>query len=145
MKKKVIAIANDHTAFEFRKPIIRYLEEAGYQVLDLGTKSEIPVSYPDFGVKIAKAILAKKADLGIAICGTGIGISIAANRFHGIRCALVYEEETTRKAREHNDANIIALGSRIIAADKAVALVSVFLDTAPSPLLRHQERIKALG
>lgn len=144
MSKKVIAIANDHTAAEFRKPIIEYLEQAGYEVLDLGTKSEKPVDYPDFGTKIAKAIVAKKADLGIAICGTGIGISIAANRFHGVRCALVYEEETTRLARQHNNANILALGARIISCYKAVELVKIFLDTPVSSETRHQERIKKL-
>lgn len=144
MSKKVIAIANDHTAAEFRKPIIDYLEQAGYEVLDLGTKSEKPVDYPDFGTKIAKAIVAKKADLGIAICGTGIGISIAANRFHGVRCALVYEEETTRLARQHNNANILALGARIISCYKAVELVKIFLDTPVSSETRHQDRIKKL-
>lgn len=144
MSKKVIAIANDHTAAEFRKPIIKYLEEAGYEVLDLGTKSEKPVDYPDFGTKIAKAIVAKKADLGIAICGTGIGISIAANRLHGVRCALVYEEETTRLARQHNNANILALGARMISCYKAVELVKIFLDTPVSSETRHQERIKKL-
>lgn len=144
MKKKIIAIANDHTAFEFRKPIIAYLEKAGYQVLDLGTKDCQPVDYPDLGTKIAKAILDKKAELGIAICGTGIGISIAANRFHGIRCALVYEEETIRLARQHNDANVIALGARIISSYKAIELIKIFLGTPTSNETRHQNRIKKL-
>ncbi|MBE4704265.1 RpiB/LacA/LacB family sugar-phosphate isomerase [Spiroplasma platyhelix] len=144
MNKKVIAIANDHSASEFRKPIIEYLEQAGYEVLDLGTKDSKPVDYPDFGVKIAKAIVAQKAELGIAICGTGIGISIAANRFHGVRCALVYEEETTRLARQHNNANVIALGARIISSYKAVELVKIFLDTPISSETRHQNRIKKL-
>lgn len=144
MSKKIIAIANDHTAAEFRKPIIAYLEEAGYQVLDLGAKDDKPVDYPDFGIKIGKAIAANKAELGIAICGTGIGISIAANRIHGVRCALVYEEETTRLARQHNNANIIALGARIISCYKAVELVKIFLDTTVSSETRHQNRIKKL-
>lgn len=144
MSKKVIAIANDHTAAEFRKPIIEYLEQAGYEVLDLGTKDDKAVDYPDFGTKIAKAIAAKKAELGVAICGTGIGISIAANRIHGVRCALVYEEETTRLARQHNNANVIALGARIISCYKAVELVKIFLDTPVSSESRHQDRIKKL-
>lgn len=144
VKKKVIAIANDHTAFEFRKPILQYLEEQGYEVLDLGTKDDKPVDYPDFGISIAKAIVDEKVELGIAICGTGIGISIAANRFHGVRCALVYEEETTRLARQHNNANIIALGARIISPYKAVELVKIFLDTPASTEIRHQNRIKKL-
>lgn len=144
MKKKVIAIANDHTACEFRKPIIKYLVEEGYEVLDLGTKNCEPSDYPNFGFKIARAIADQKAELGIAICGTGIGISIAANRVHNIRCALVYEEETTRLARQHNNANIIALGARIISPYKAVELVKVFLNTPVSTETRHQKRIKEL-
>lgn len=144
MAKKVIAIANDHTAAEFRKPIIEYLEQEGYEVLDLGTKEDKPVDYPDFGVKVARALLNGQAELGIAICGTGIGISIAANRFHGIRCALVYEEETARLARQHNNANIIALGARLISCYKAVELVKIFLDTPVSSEQRHQDRIKKL-
>lgn len=144
MEKKIIAVANDHTACEFRKPIIDYLKQEGHEILDLGTQDCNSVDYPDFGAKLAQAILAKKAELGIAICGTGIGISIAVNRFHGIRCALVYEEETTRLARQHNNANVIALGARIISSYKAVELVKVFLETQASSDARHQERIKKL-
>lgn len=144
MSKPIIAIGNDHTACEFRKPIIEYLAKNGYKVLDLGTKNCNPVDYPDFGNKTGQAILDGKAQLGIIICGTGIGISIAANRLHGIRCALVYEEETTRLAKQHNNANMIALGARIISPYKAVEIVKVFLDTKSSTEQRHIERIKKL-
>lgn len=144
MSKPIIAIGNDHTACEFRKPIIECLEKSGYQILDLGTKDCNPVDYPDFGKAVGQAILAGKAQLGIIICGTGIGISIAANRLHGIRCALAYEEETTRLARLHNNANILALGARIISPYKAVELVKVFLETKPSTEQRHVARIKKL-
>ncbi|MCL6428892.1 putative sugar phosphate isomerase YwlF [Spiroplasma sp. JKS002669] len=146
MEKKIrVAIANDHTAFEFRKPIIEYLKKQGYQVLDLGTVNSKPVDYPDYGFKIGKAISDQKADVGIAICGTGIGINIAANRVPGIRCALAYEEETARLARSHNNANVLALGARIIAAEKGVELVKVFLNTPTSTEERHQFRIKKLN
>ncbi|MDQ7982904.1 MAG: ribose 5-phosphate isomerase B [Spiroplasma sp.] len=146
MEKKIrVAIANDHTAFEFRQPIIEYLKKTGYQVLDLGSTSAKPVDYPDYGFKIARTISDQKADLGIAICGTGIGISIAANRVHGIRCALTYEEETTRLARLHNNANVLALGARIIAPEKAVELVRIFLETPASNEERHQSRMKKLN
>lgn len=146
MEKKIrVAIANDHTAFEFRKPIIEYLKKTGYQVLDLGTVNAKPVDYPDYGFKIGKAISDQKADVGIAICGTGIGINIAANRVPGIRCALVYEEETARLARLHNNANVLALGARIIAAEKGVEIVKVFLNTETSTEERHQVRIKKLN
>lgn len=140
----VIAIGNDHTAYQFKQPIIEYLKVAGYQVLDLGTNSSEAVDYPDFGFEVANAIITKKANFGIVICGTGIGISIATNRIAGVRCALCYEEETVRLARLHNDANVLALGARIIAAAKAVELVKLFLNTKNDPDRRHQLRIKKL-
>lgn len=140
----VIAIGNDHTAYQFKQPIIKYLHAVGYQVLDLGTNSSEAVDYPDFGFKVANAVVDKKADFGIVICGTGIGISIATNRINGIRCALCYEEETVRLARLHNDANVLALGARIIADCKAVELVKLFLNTKTSTEQRHQLRVKKL-
>lgn len=144
-KKWVVAIANDHTAYEFKVPIIEYLTTTGYEILDVGVNSCEPVDYPDFGQVVAQAIVDKRADFGIVICGTGIGISIAANRVHGIRCALCYEEETVRMARLHNDANVLAMGARIIASHKAVELVKVFLTTKTSSQTRHRERIKKLN
>lgn len=141
MKKKIIAIANDHSACEFRKPIIKYLLENNYEVLDLGTSACQSVNYPDYGLKMAQAIVAKKADFGILICGTGIGISIAANRVPGVRAALCYEQETVILAREHNDANVLALGARIIASEKAVDLVKTFLLTPASSDPRHKNRV----
>lgn len=140
----VIAIGNDHTAYEFKQPIIKYLQTEGYQVLDLGTNSSEAVDYPNFGFAVANVIVSKKADFGIVICGTGIGISIATNRMHGVRCALCYEEETVRLARLHNDANVLALGARIIATHKAVELVKIFLNTKTSVEKRHQLRVEKL-
>ncbi len=144
-KKLVVALGNDHTAYEFKLPIIEYLTTAGYEVLDLGTNSCEPVDYPDFGQAVGQALANKKADFGIVICGTGIGISIATNRIRGIRCALCYEEETVRMARLHNDANVLAMGARIIASHKAVELVKVFLTTKTSDQARHKSRIKKLN
>ncbi len=140
----VIAIGNDHTAYEFKQPIIKYLQTEGYQVLDLGTNTSDVVDYPNFGFDVAAAIVSKKADFGIVICGTGIGISIAANRINGVRCALCYEEETVRLARLHNNANVLALGARIIASCKAVELVKLFLETKTSIDKRHQLRVEKL-
>jgi len=140
----IIAIGNDHTAYEFKLPIIEYLITAGYKVLDLGANNVQPVDYPDFGFLVGNAILNKKADLGIVICGTGIGISIATNRIAGIRCALCYEEETVRLARIHNNANVLALGARIIASHKAIELVKIFLNTPTSTEPRHILRVNKL-
>lgn len=144
-KALIVAIGNDHTAYEFKLPIIKYLTTAGYEVLDLGANNCEPVDYPDFGQAVGQALVDKKADFGIVICGTGIGISIAANRINGIRCALCYEEETVRMARLHNDANVLAMGARIIASKKAVELVKVFLTTKTSTEARHKSRIKKLN
>lgn len=140
----VIAIGNDHTAYEFKQPIIKFLHTEGYQILDLGTNSSEPVDYPNFGFNVANAIVSKKADFGIVICGTGIGISIATNRINGVRCALCYEEETVRLARLHNDANVLALGARIISDYKAVELVKLFLNTKTSDEKKHQLRVAKL-
>ena len=140
----VIAIGNDHTAYKFKQPIIKFLHTEGYKILDFGTNNSEPVDYPNFGFDVANAIVGKKADFGIVICGTGIGISIAANRISGVRCALCYEEETIRLARLHNDANILALGARIISAYKAVELVKLFLHTKTSTEKKHQLRVAKL-
>lgn len=144
-KKIIVAIGNDHTAYQFKLPIIKYLEEEDYEVLNFGADTGEAVDYPDFGEKVGSAIVNKQATFGIVICGTGIGISIAANRIHGVRCALCYEEETTRLARIHNDANILALGARIISPYKAVELVKIFLNTKNSSESRHQLRINKLN
>jgi len=143
-KSLIIAIGNDHTAYEFKLPIIVYLKQEGYEILDFGTNSAAPVDYPDFGKMVAEAVANQKADYGIVICGTGIGISIAANRVNGVRCALCYEVETTRLARNDDDANVLALGARMIASHKAVELVKIFLNTNKSTAQRHQLRINKL-
>ena len=124
-----IALASDHAGFDLKAGLADWLQDAGHDVLDLGPMSVDRVDYPDFGYKLGKAIAAGEAERGIAICGSGIGISIAANRIAGCRCALVSEPLSAALGREHNDANVIALGARLVGFDMATACVTAFLST----------------
>jgi ribose 5-phosphate isomerase B len=138
-----IAIASDHAAVELKTSLRDWLAEQGHDVLDLGTATEASVDYPDFGYRLAAAIEAGEADKGIALCGSGIGISIAVNRNRACRCALVSEPLSARLAREHNDANVIAMGARLVGIEMAKACVEAFLST---DFLggRHQRRVDKL-
>ena len=138
--KPRIAIGSDHAGFSIKEIIRNYLEGAGYAVSDLGAPSEESVDYPDYGGAVAERVVSKQADLGIAVCGTGIGISIAANKVPGIRAALAHDVNTARLAREHNDANVLALGGRIVTGEVAIEMVQVFLTTAYLGG-RHQRRL----
>jgi ribose 5-phosphate isomerase B len=125
----VIAIASDHAGVEMKETLKAELTALGFKPLDLGTNSSDSVDYPDYGHALAKAITDKKAKAGVAVCGSGIGISIAANRHAGIRAALAHDENTAKLSREHNDANILALGARIVQPDTAKAMVKTFFTT----------------
>ena len=120
------------------------LQEAGHAVLDLGTHSSASVDYPDYGAAMAEAIASGKAERGVLVCGTGIGISIAANRHPAVRAALVHDETTARFCREHNDANVVAFGSRVIGPETARAALKVFLSTAFAGG-RHAARVAKLS
>lgn len=135
-----ILLAADHAGFPLKQELASFLEKKGFSVIDLGTHSTDSVDYPDFGQAAAKAILAGKAEQGIIICGTGIGISISANRFKGIRAALCGDVETAKMARQHNNANILALAGRVLSAETAIEIVNAFLETAFEGG-RHQNRI----
>lgn len=139
-----IALASDHAAVDLKSMLAAWLRDEGHDVLDLGTHSGASVDYPDYGARLARAIEAGEADRGIALCGSGIGISIAVNRSRACRCALVSEPLSARLAREHNDANVIALGARLIGPDMARACVQAFLST---DFLggRHQRRVEKLS
>lgn len=139
-----IAIASDHAAFDLKAEVIAWLRETGHAVADLGPESHDSVDYPDYGYRLADHIAAGKADVGIAMCGSGIGISIAVNRHPGCRCALVAEPLSAQLAREHNDANVIALGARLIGIAMAKACVTTFLTTAFAGD-RHQRRVDKLS
>ncbi|HKW63565.1 MAG TPA: ribose 5-phosphate isomerase B [Candidatus Acidoferrum sp.] len=138
--KPRIAIGSDHAGFSVKETIRKHLEDAGYLVSDLGTSSEESVDYPDYGKAVGERVVSRQADLGIAVCGTGIGISIAANKVPGIRAALAHDVNTARLAREHNDANVLALGGRIVTAEAAIEMVQVFLNAAYLGG-RHQRRL----
>lgn len=124
-----IAIASDHTGFRLKEIIKNHLSVLGYEYKDFGTDSEERVDFPDFAVPVAEAILKKEFARGILICGTGIGMCIAANKVPGIRAALCYNLETARRAREHNDSNILSLGARGIEPELVKKIVSVWLTT----------------
>ncbi|CAN5357514.1 ribose 5-phosphate isomerase B [soil metagenome] len=139
-----IAIASDHAAFALKADLAEWLRGAGYDVLDLGTNGTASVDYPDFGFALAGAIASGAATHGIALCGSGIGISIAANRNPACRCALVSEPLSARLARTHNDANAIAMGARLIGSEMARACVEAFL-SAEFEGGRHSTRVDKLG
>ena len=123
-----IALASDHAGFALKQMLVAWLSAGGHEAIDLGTHSTDSVDYPDYGYRLGSAIERGEADRGIAICGSGIGIAIAANRNPHVRCAQVAEPLSARLAREHNDANCIALGARLIGDDMAKACVTEFLN-----------------
>ena len=125
----LIAIASDHGGFKLKETIRKYLAERGEKVVDLGTSSEESVDYPIFGKACAEAVASGKAERGIVVCGTGIGISIAANKVKGIRCGLCTSVEMAQLTRQHNNANILALGGRTTDEELALQIVDTFLDT----------------
>lgn len=135
-----IAIGADHGGFELKQQLIPFLHGKGLELLDLGTDSSDSVDYPLFGEAVAEAVSQKRADLGIVICGTGIGISIGANKVPGIRAALVTSPEMASLARQHNNANILALGGRILSLETAKACISAWLN-AEYEGGRHQRRL----
>ncbi|ATI73751.1 ribose 5-phosphate isomerase B [Mesoplasma florum] len=135
-----IYIANDHTAIEMKNAIKNHLEKKGYEVIDLGNNDGNSCNYANIGITLAEAVVADENNKGIALCGTGIGISIAANKVKGARAGLVYEVQTAELTRQHNNANILATGARLIAVDKALLLVDTFLNTEFEGG-RHQERV----
>ena len=124
-----IALASDHAAIALKGALGAWLAEEGHDVIDLGPASEARVDYPDFGYKLARAVASGAAERGIALCGSGIGISIAVNRHPDVRCALIGEPLSAALAREHNDANVIALGARLTGEDMAKACITAFLTT----------------
>lgn len=140
MKKKKIAIASDHAGFFLKQKLIDYLKNQQYEVRDFGSYSEEAVDYPDVGHKIAASVASGEYDFGISICGTGNGINMTANKHNGIRSALCWNEEISRLARAHNDANICALPGRFISESEAFLVVRTFLETSFEGG-RHKRRI----
>ena len=135
-----IAIGNDHAAVELKQEIKTYLEEMGHQVIDLGVNTPESCDYPEYGAAVGHAVVDGEADCGVLICGTGVGISIAANKVKGVRAAVCSEPVTARLVKEHNNANIIALGARIVGSEMAKAIVDAYLG-AEFLGGRHQTRV----
>ncbi len=139
-----VAISADHGGFKLKNTLIESFKDVPVEWIDLGTNSDVSVDYPDFGYKLAKAIEDKQADFGVAICGSGVGISIAANRNKAVRAALCSDETTARLCRLHNDANVIAFGARLIGEETAKACLKVFLTTQFEGG-RHEARVQKLS
>lgn len=149
-QKRRIAVGGDHAGFEgspphYKPTVIRHLEKLGYAVTDLGTCGAESVDYPDFAGKVCEAILNGDADCGVLICGTGIGVAMAANRHKGIRAAPVATEEMVKLSRTHNDSNILCLGARITPVGEALRFLDIWLDTPFSGGERHTRRIEKMG
>ena len=144
MLTKAIVMASDHAGFPLKAALAKHLESRGFEVTDLGTHDGASVDYPDFAYALAREIQSGAAETGVLVCGTGIGISMAANRFPWIRAALCHDVTTARLAREHNDANVLALGGRLLGEEVARDCVDAFLAT-PFGGDRHVRRVDKLS
>lgn len=140
----MIAIGSDHGGYELKTEIMAHLKERGIAFKDFGTYSKESCDYPEYAKKVAEAVVNKECRLGILICGTGIGISIAANKIKGVRAALCHDCFSAEATRQHNDANILALGGRIVGPGLALKIVDTFLDTPFSEDERHIRRISQI-
>ncbi len=144
MTEKNIAIASDHSGIELRAVLRDLIGQLGYTALDLGPECTDSVDYPDYAAKVVQAVAAKHARFGVLICGTGIGMSIAANRHSGIRAAMCHDVTTARLARQHNDAQVLCLGARVVGTEVARDCLVTFLEASYEGG-RHQRRVDKLG
>ena len=140
----MIAIGSDHGGFELKKEIMAHLDARGLEYKDYGTYSDASCDYPVYGKAVANAVASGECERGIIICGTGIGISITANKVHGIRAALCGDCFSAEATRQHNDANVLALGARVVGPGLALKIVDTFLDTPFSNSERHIRRIEMI-
>lgn len=139
-----IAVGSDHAGFEMKQRLKAYLAAIGHDVVDLGTGSTDPVDYPDFGYAVGRAVVSGEAERGVVVCGTGLGIAMAADKVSGVRAAVPNDLFAARLMRQHNDANVIAFGARLTALPLAEAMLDVFLET-PFAGGRHQGRVDKLN
>ena len=144
MTKRRIAVASDHAGFSLKKELSDSMKSWGYEVVDLGTDDTVSVDYPDFGDKLARFLSSGEVETGLLVCGTGIGISIAANRHAAVRAAVCHDVTSARLCRLHNDANVLALGERLIGVETAKDCLKVFLETSFEGG-RHQRRVDKLS
>jgi ribose 5-phosphate isomerase B len=144
-----IAIGNDHAAFEgpvpYKPEIVKHLESLGHQVIDCGSSNDQAVDYPDYAQAACEVLLRGEADRGVLMCGAGVGMAMAANRHPGIRAAACATPDMARLAREHNDANVLCLGRRILTLEECRQLMDIFLSTAFSEGERHRRRVAKMG
>ena len=141
---KKIAIASDHGGFDLKESVVCSLQEKGLEIEDLGPSNDDSVDYPDYGIKLAQAIVEQKVERGIVICGTGVGMSIVVNRFPGIRGTLCSDAYTAKMCREHNDSNILIMGGRVVSKDLALEIVRIWLKTEFEGG-RHQRRLDKIN
>lgn len=137
-----VVVGSDHAGFELKETVKQYLESKNIEVVDMGTNSLESTDYPVYGKKVGNAVVDDKLDFGVVVCGTGIGISIAANKVPGIRAALVYDENTAKLAKEHNNANVIALGGRTTKPEDAIKILESYMKAKFEE--RHQNRVEML-
>ena len=143
-QKRELVIGSDHGGFSLKQTLIAHLIQHGISIEDVGCHTDkVPVDYPDIARRVTERVL--KGKRGILVCGTGIGISIAANKMHGIRAAMIYDDFSAKAAAEHNDANILCLGGRVLAAENAITILDTWLSTAFSGEERHNHRIEKIS
>ncbi|MFA5007192.1 MAG: ribose 5-phosphate isomerase B [Candidatus Izemoplasmatales bacterium] len=140
-----IAIGSDHAGFPYKEPVAKRLRERGIDVVDVGTDSTASTDYPLYAFRVAKTVAAKEADLGVLICGTGVGMSIAANKVKGIRAAAVQSAFAASAVREHNDANVLCVGSRTNTLPEVLSFLDAWLDAVPASGERHRKRIQMIS
>ncbi|MFC1522218.1 ribose 5-phosphate isomerase B [Elusimicrobiota bacterium] len=141
-----IAFGCDHGGFTLKEKLVNHLQSRGFKIIDLGTTdAHTSVDYPDYAGNVAKLVIKNKVDMGILCCGTGIGMCITANKVKGIRAASVWNAKTAALAREHNNANIICLGGRVLTTQNAISIVNAFLKAKPSSSPRHAHRLRKIS
>jgi ribose 5-phosphate isomerase B len=139
---KKVAVGGDHSSLQLKGSVIKHLTDKGYAVTDYGTYTDESADYPIYAKKVCDEVTSGNAKLGVLICGTGIGMTIAANKINGIRCALCGDTYSARMTRQHNDANVLALGARVIGEDVALDIVDAFFDNSFGNEPRHKERLR---
>jgi ribose 5-phosphate isomerase B len=140
-----VAIGADHGGYHLKEDVIKFITELGHEVMDLGCDCPDAVDYPDYAISVCDKVVAGEADRGILICGTGIGMTIAANKIPGIRCALVHDMFSAKATREHNDSNVLAMGERVIGPGLAQEIARIWLETEFSGAQRHANRIRKVS
>jgi len=139
-----VVIGTDHAGFAYKTGLIKAIKSMGHSILDVGTNSSNSVDYPDFAEKASKIVAGGKADIGILLCGSGIGMAIAANKVKGIRCATCWSAETAELARSHNGANVLSMGTRLLPLEKCVEIAKTFMSTPSTSAERHLIRINKI-